>query len=1055
MNANDNSKYAQPFLDGYESSLQLPDSLSKDYLLADSSALKFLDSAKSTPNDSQEIQQLGASLSKENRQLAQQGLNINTFIQEYPLNSEAGKLLLGLAEALLRIPDHDTAIMLLKDKLPAVDWQAHKGKDRSLPINISAWGLGLAKRILTLGKVPQPQQLQTAKGSISEVLMLKTISYSVQVLGKQFIIGNSIEQALKQASKSPQQLSYSFDMLGESAVCDADAQAYYQSYLHAIETLGTQQLTPPAANTISIKLSALEARLEPGRQADIMQNFLPRMLNLIKVARQVGVYITIDAEESWRMGISLQIFKRLLAAKETTGWSGLGMVVQAYQKRAPACIDFLIEQAQMHKIKIPVRLVKGAYWDNEIKRTQQLGLENYPVYRIKAATDLSFQMCATKILASPVLYGQFASHNPYSLAYVLQNAKASGNSNFELQSLYGMGKEISTILRRRYPEIRHRIYAPVGKTRELLPYLMRRLLENGANSSFINHILDNSIDINTLSSNPYELLLEKSKNIEQKLPLPSNIFAPARQNSKSINLDDDLVRNKLLATVAAYQQQQWQGWPQTSVVLDDSATMQAKLQATKVFSPAAIEQCIGTVHFAHADLLNKAMDQAVQAQSNWQQQGVKHRAKHLLKLSELLEENFPELIALCVFEAGKTVPCALAEIREAVDFCRYYAQQALTLMPERKLPGVTGEDNYIFLEGKGVFLCISPWNFPVAIFIGQIVAALVTGNTVVAKPSEYSSLTAIFTIQLAYQAGIPATVLHCLPSPGPVLEESILRHPHLSGVLFTGSTATAKRINNCLAKRDGPIVSLVAETGGLNCMIVDNSALLEQAVADIMVSAFDSAGQRCSALRMLYVQTEIAPELIRMLTGAIKRLKTGHPLYPDTDSGPLINNAALTNAEAYISELKQDCKLLAEAPIPATLDGFYIAPALYQKSSLQLPAREVFAPILCLATWKHAEFNTVIEQIHNSNYALTLGLHTRIESRIEHVKTHLPIGNMYINRNMTGAVVESQPFGGSQLSGTGPKAGGPAYLSALCRERTVSINSTAMGGDIELLSQDL
>ncbi len=1024
---------------------RLPASLSDNYLIGDVDALQtpLAVVQAATPRD--RIHESALALARHGRELAHRSVGMDAFLTEYSLGSEEGVLLMCLAEALLRIPDNQTASLLVQDKLAGADWDAHIGKNESFLVNASTWGLLLTGRFFAPQKTSIPARLRALFGTMGDRLALSAIRQAMRLIGRQFVISQSIDKALENAGpyRENERLTYSFDMLGEAAVCDVDAATFFGSYMAAIAAIGRHYRgARPGVAAISIKLSALEARFEPGQRSHVLETLPSRLEPLLAAAREANVQVTIDAEESSRLHLSLEVFRALLESQATADWNGLGLAVQSYQKRASACISWLLDLARSLRKTIPIRLVKGAYWDSEIKRAQQLGLPAYPVYRWKAATDLSFLACALQILkAGDALYGQFASHNAYSLAAVFEYGRAEGNPHFEIQSLYGMGESIGEAVTSKFPNTNRRIYAPVGTHQDLLPYLMRRLLENGANTSFVHHLADASLRVEDLVTDPASEVALYIENPSGGLPLPGDLLAP-RRNSAGVNLDDERIDSHCRQRILTLAKERS---PDRASALPHGA------RDVKILSPAMREHHLGTVPFAAEGMINAALDTAAGAFPGWRGLAIAERASCLRRLANIVEEEWLTLASLCVFEAGKTLACAHAEIREAIDFCRYYADQAAELK-EVRLPGPVGEENLLMREGKGIMLCISPWNFPVAIFLGQIVASLAAGNVVVAKPSEYSSMVALAATHMAHRAGIPESVLQCLPGHGQVLEKSALQHPELAGVVFTGSTATAHRIQGLLAQRRGPIVPLIAETGGLNCMIVDSSALLEQVVWDVLISAFDSAGQRCSALRMLYVQKDIFAQLQSKLAGAVRRLRVGHPLYPDTDVGPLINAAAMKSVARYRAELDSTCRLVVEAPLPSSLDGFYMPPAIYVRDSLDLPDREVFGPVLCMAAWSGSELTSLLQRIRNSGYALTLGLHSRLKSRVSLVREHLPVGNFYVNRNMVGAVVGVQPFGGFGLSGTGPKAGGPYYLPALCRERTVSINTAAEGGDAELLA---
>jgi RHH-type proline utilization regulon transcriptional repressor/proline dehydrogenase/delta 1-pyrroline-5-carboxylate dehydrogenase len=931
-------------------------------------------------------------------------VGVETFLAEFELSSGEGVALMCLAEALLRIPDKSTINALIGDKLGAADWDKHLGRADSVLVNASAWGLALTGRFLGWSGSTQggaSDLLRRALGRIGAPVLRRAIETAMRIMGQQFVMGETIEAALARAAAAPSHHRHSFDMLGEAARAQDDAERYFQSYAAAIAAIARNcNGKDPTRNPgISIKLSALHPRYEPAQRARITAELLPRLRNLVQTAAAAGMNLTVDAEEADRLVLSLEIFEALARDPALAGWDGLGLAVQAYQKRALGTVDWLVALARTSKRRLMVRLVKGAYWDSEIKWAQERGLADYPVFVRKAATDLSYRACAAKLLAAKdAIYGQFATHNPRTAAEIL--ALADARSDFEFQKLHGMGDDLYDALGER---AQVRVYAPVGAHRDLLPYLVRRLLENGANTSFIHQIKDASIPLADIVADPKTTLA----NAAAPVGLPRALFVD-RENSTGIDLADDAVRADLAAAVAAHR---FDGDMPTPDVGADIAKAHTAFPA-------------------------------------WSQRAVAERAAVLARCADLFEANGRNLIAGIVREGFRTIPDAVAELREAVDFLRYYAREALRVCTPTVLPGPTGERNVLSLGGRGVFACISPWNFPLAIFTGQVAAALAVGNTVVAKPAPQTPQIAAYAVRLLHEAGVPRDALR-LAVGGPNIGAELVGDPRIAGVAFTGSTATAQAINRVLAAKAGPIVPLIAETGGVNAMVADSSALTEQVVGDAVISAFQSAGQRCSALRVLFVQDEAAENVRTMLTGAIAELRVGDPGDPVTDVGPVIDAAAKVALDAYIAG--KQAQIVAQ-PRNAPMHGNYVPPTLLEVPLAEAPTREIFGPILHLVRWRTDELDAVLAAIAQTGYGLTLGIHSRLESFQTRVRRQIGAGNIYINRSTIGAVVGVQPFGGHGLSGTGPKAGGPNYLARFAQETTLSINTAAIGGNVALMT---
>ncbi len=977
---------------------------------------------------------------------------IDAFLHEYALSTPEGVALLCLAEALLRVPDAETVDRLIRDKIGEANWERHLGRSESIFVNASTWALMLTGRLLH----PEPGEhdlraaLRRFVASSGEPVVRQAATAAMRILGRQFVIGRTITEALERARATERHgYRHSYDMLGEAARTAADATRYFAAYDDAIGEIGRSTAGSAVAEApgISIKLSALHPRYEMAQRDRVLSEMPPLLLGLARHAKEAGIGFTIDAEEADRLELLLDLVEMLALAPELAGWEGLGLAVQAYQKRALPVIAWLADLARRSGCRLMVRLVKGAYWDSEIKRTQERGLDGYPVYTRKVATDVSYLACAGRLLDGGELFSpQFATHNAHTVAAVLE--LGGDRRDYEFQRLHGMGEAL-------YDQIVGpdktgrpcRIYAPVGNHEDLLPYLVRRLLENGANTSFVNRIFDDEQPIDEIIADPIARLARLSVKPHPRIPLPRDLYGAEPQNSRGLDLDDPPTLAALREGLGAALRRSWKAAPIIGGVEQTGA-------AEPVLDPSDRRRRIGEVVTAGPDHLDRALARAVAGMSSWDRRPAAERAGLLEAAAALYEDHMAELMALIIREGGRTIPAALSEVREAVDYLRYYAMRARAdfALPQR-LPGPAGERNEIELRGRGVFACISPWNFPLAIFTGQIAAALAAGNAVVAKPAEQTPLIAAAAVRLLHQAGIPGDVLHLLPGTGEAVGAPLVTDPRIAGVAFTGSTETARRINLELARRPGPIVPFIAETGGQNAMIVDSSALAEQVVADVLTSAFDSAGQRCSATRLLYVQADIAHRLLAMLAGAMAELAIGDPGLIATDVGPVIDAPAREALERHAARMAHEAQLIYRCVLPReTEHGTYFAPQTFEIDSAARLENEVFGPILHVVRWQADRLDAVIDEIAATGYGLTLGIHSRIDETVRHILGRLRVGNSYVNRSMVGAVVGVQPFGGEGLSGTGPKAGGPRYLHRFATERTVSIDTTAAGGNATLLS---
>ncbi|MFI4891512.1 MAG: bifunctional proline dehydrogenase/L-glutamate gamma-semialdehyde dehydrogenase PutA [Steroidobacterales bacterium] len=976
---------------------------------------------------------------------------LDAFLQEFGLSNQEGIALMCIAEALLRIPDDATADRLIAEQLANGDWSSHSGKSESLFVNASTWGLMLTGGILEL----DPSIRADATGWVrrftrkaGEPVVRLAVRRAMRIIGGEFVVGRNIEEALKRSADEAQLALCSFDMLGEGARTLHDAKRYLASYEHAIDAIGKNVRggAPHEVSSISIKLSALEPRYSLLQQERVAQRLVPGAVALARRAAAAGIQLTVDAEEADRLDLSLGVLEAMARDRETRDWPGLGLAVQAYGKRALDVIEWVAGLARDTGRRVTVRLVKGAYWDSEIKRSQERGLEGYPVYTRKLTTDVSYLACAGRLLRHrDLIYAQFATHNAHSIASILDLAQ--GADGFEFQRLHGMGGLLFSEAARQIAKFpRVRVYAPVGEHKDLLAYLVRRLLENGANTSFVNRFMDEQVAVAEIVRDPVADLEALQSYPNPGFPQPAALY-PDRRNSTGVDFGSPRVLAALREELATRRNAAHSAAPMVPGVIGSSP-------GYAVTNPADRRDVVGQARDATPAEIDAAFAAAGRAHGAWNALGGESRAGVLEKAADLLERRHGDFYSLLVREAGKTLPDAVAEVRETVDFCRYYARRARELFahPER-LTGPTGESNELSLQGRGVFACISPWNFPLAIFAGQVTAALAAGNSVVAKPAEPTPLIAARFTALLHEAGVTPGALAMVPAQGRVFGEVAFRHAALGGVAMTGSTATALTINRLLAQRNGAILPLIAETGGLNAMLVDSTALPEQVVDDVMGSAFASAGQRCSALRILYLQEEIADTVTEMITGAMDDLVIGDPADPATDVGPVITATAAEGLNRHIAAMRTEANIVKACALDERhAHGSFVAPHLIELRNAAQLTREQFGPILHVVRYRSSDIEQVLESIRSTGYGLTLGVQTRLESFWREVFRNTQVGNTYINRNMVGAVVGVQPFGGSGLSGTGPKAGGPHYLLRFANERSLSVNTTATGGNAALLN---
>ena len=987
---------------------------------------------------------------------------VDAFMREYGLSSEEGVILMCIAEALLRIPDSETADELIAEKISGGRWERHLGHSDSLFVNASTWALLLTGRVVKLKDASGANPVDAAKRLVArsgEPVIRQAVRQAVKILGDQFVLGRTIREALSRAQHyQAKGYLFSYDMLGEAAKSQKDADLYYERYMAAIDAVG--QASGPFATmhldalykrpSLSVKLSALHPRFEPGKEERLAEELVPRLVSLARAARARGLSLTLDAEEQDRLDPMLDAFGAVFTNPALESWNGFGVAVQAYGKRAIPTLRWLRRLSEQTGKRIPVRLVKGAYWDSEIKWAQERALADYPVFTRKLNTDVSYLACVRLLLSDPkAFYPQFATHNAHALAAA---HVAGGPAVFEFQRLHGMGEAL-------YEEVAGegkigrpcRIYAPVGDHEDLLGYLVRRLLENGANTSFINRLADDELPVADIVRDPVEAAERLRSGGEADalaIPRPREIYLPQRQVASGLALSQQSVREELFAGMATALEDTYAAGAiiaGKSMLADDTASL--------VTCPHDRRERIGTVRITTPAQADAAIDSAMRAQHAWNRVGGGRRAQILEMAAELMERDRARLMAVMVREAGKTLEAAQGDVREAVDYLRYYAIEARRLFGEPvALPGPTGERNTLTLNGRGVFACISPWNFPLAIFTGQVAAALASGNTVVAKPAEQTPITAFLATRLLHEAGVPGDVLHLLTGSGR-LGEALIKDPRVKGVSFTGSNETAWSIQRVLAERRGAIVPFIAETGGINAMIADSSALTEQVVRDCVRSAFDSAGQRCSAARVLFLQDDCADQTIDMLVGAIQALDVGDPMDYATDVGPVIDEESQDRLEGHKMRMQRDATELADLALPDHCRyGSYVTPAAYEIERLDVLAREVFGPILHVVRYEGGHLDKVVAALNATGYGLTLGLHSRIEGVADYVAEHARVGNIYVNRNQIGAMVGVQPFGGEGLSGTGPKAGGPHTLLAYTTERVRTTDITATGGNLQLLT---
>ncbi|MDP2489088.1 bifunctional proline dehydrogenase/L-glutamate gamma-semialdehyde dehydrogenase PutA [Vibrio splendidus] len=957
---------------------------------------------------------------------------IDALLLEYSLDTQEGILLMCLAEALMRIPDSATADALIRDKLSVADWKSHLKNSDSVFVNASTWGLMLTGKVVGLSSNEQSagQAVNRLVNKLSEPVIRKAMHQAMKVMGHQFVLGRSIAEAQKNGkSMRDKGFTYSYDMLGEAALTTADANKYFKDYLMAIEAVGRDTYVSSKSSpapSVSIKLSALHPRYEVANEDRVLTELCDTLEQLLRRAVELDVAITIDAEEADRLELSLKLFEKLYRTDLVKGWGKFGLVIQAYSKRALPVLVWLNRLAKEQGDLIPLRLVKGAYWDSEIKWSQQAGFTDYPVYTRKEATDVAYLACARYLLSPSVrgnIFPQFASHNAHTVSAI---AVMTEHKDFEFQRLHGMGDSLYNHAMEAYQQS-VRIYAPVGSHKDLLPYLVRRLLENGANSSFVHRLVDARCPVAELTQHPVDMLLAFDTLHNTKIPLPPAVF-PERKNSYGVNIDIESEAHQFEEQVKGFLNNQWTAGPVINGESLAESMIKADQNVEQVTAPYDRRINVGQVAFANLDHVSAAITGADAAFADWNATSVETKAAALDKLADLMEDNLAELVAICHQEAGKTIHDSVDEVREAVDFCRYYAKQADNLQGF-ELKGFDGQTRIASRQGRGVFVCISPWNFPLAIFLGQITAALVAGNTVVAKPAEQTSLIAARAVELMNEAGFPAGTIQLLPGRGAEIGSALTSHDAIAGVAFTGSTPTAQRINVSLASRNAKPVPFIAETGGQNAMIVDSTALPEQVVRDVIRSAFASAGQRCSALRVLYIQEDIADRVVALIHGAMDELSVGIPHLHKTDVGPVIDQNAKQKLLAHLENMTNTQKKVAQLSLGSDCEhGDFVPPSAFEIDDISCLKEEQFGPVLHIVRFKASELTQVVDQINQTGFGLTMGIHSRNETTYRWIEKHVRVGNCYINRDQVGAVVGVQPFGGQGLSGTGPKAGGPHYL---------------------------
>ncbi|MBX3597387.1 MAG: bifunctional proline dehydrogenase/L-glutamate gamma-semialdehyde dehydrogenase PutA [Rhizobiaceae bacterium] len=999
-----------------------------NYLPDEDAALaRLIKLADLSEKDRAEISSRAAGLVREVRASSDPRL-MEVFLSAYGLSTKEGVALMCLAEALLRVPDTETMDDLIRDKIAPHDWSAHSGSSSSIFVNASTWALMLTGRVLDEGEGSIERTLRSMVRRLGEPVIRTAVAAAMREMGEQFVLGRTIAEAVKRGKSMLEKgYLYSYDMLGEAARTEEDALRYLKAYSDAIASLKAHSKGDDIRRNpgISVKLSAIHPRYEISKRETMLPVMAERLLSLALAAKEARMGLNIDAEEADRLDLSLDVIERVLSDDRLVGWDGFGVVVQSYGPRCAFAIDWLYALAEKLDRRIMVRLVKGAYWDTEVKRAQTLGLPGYPVFTRKVNTDVSYIACARKLLGyTDRIYPQFATHNAHTVAAVL--SMAPDRDCFELQRLHGMGEQLHEAVRK-VEGTRTRIYAPVGAHSDLLAYLVRRLLENGANSSFVHQLTDEDVAPEVIARDPFGVVASQGKAANPNIAKPSDIFGKDRQNSKGWDINDVTMLEALEGGRAQFSAaKKWEAAPMCPA--------KAEGMARPILNPALPSDVVGMVVEAGPKEVERAVGAAIDAQPAWAKLPVKKRGEILLKAAELYEDNAVEFLALATREAGKTLADGIAEVREAVDFLRYYAHEA------SKAENGT--------EARGVIACISPWNFPLAIFTGQIAAALATGNAVVAKPAEQTPLIAARAVELLRKAGVPDAVLQFLPGDGPGVGAPLTADPRIAGVCFTGSTEVAKLIEKQLSRTAAPDAMLIAETGGLNAMVVDSTALPEQAVRDILASAFQSAGQRCSALRILYVQEDVEAKVLEMLKGAMLELKVGDPWDTATDVGPVIDEEAQASILDYCSKMEREGRLLARIDAPG--EGHFVAPQVFRVSGIKDMEREIFGPVLHVATFKAEQIENVISEVNIKGYGLTFGLHTRIEGRVQHFVDGVHAGNIYVNRNQIGAVVGSQPFGGEGLSGTGPKAGGPHYLRRFRKARGAAVGAAVSTTSVAL-----
>lgn len=1012
--------------------------LSQHYRIDETALVQRLLIEARTDEYQTNIKALARRLIEKVRANRQKASGVDALMHEFTLSSQEGIALMCLAEALLRIPDQNTRDKLIKDKIAKGNWKSHIGKSPSLFVNASAWGLVFTGKVLSLSDASLSHHLNQLINKGGEPVIRRGMDFAMRLLGKQFVTGETIQMALKNSeSRFKKGFRFTYDMLGESAFTEEDAQRYYNDYVNSVHAVGavSKGLGVYQSSGISVKLSAIHPRYSLAQHERVMTELYPRLRDLCLLAKRYDIGINIDAEEAERLDISLDLLDRLLNEPELADFKGIGFVVQAYQKRCLSVIDYLIQKARENQRQLMIRLVKGAYWDAEIKRAQADGANGYPVFSRKVHTDLNYIACAKKLLnAQDVIYPQFATHNAQTLATIYYLAKGK---TFEFQCLHGMGETLyDQVVGQDNLNIQCRIYAPVGSYQTLLAYLVRRLLENGSNSSFVNQLVDERVSVERLIEDPVITAEKTAGSMHPKIPLPRHLFND-RLNAQGFDLSDAVQLEQLQTQLNQLAKTQYKAYPLLAHPSYEGCT------AKPIFNPALKTQQVGEVLNANTTDVENAFAIAEQNQAAWQATSPHQRAIILENIADLLEANMPMLFDLAIREAGKTLNNAIAEVREAVDFCRYYANEV------KRNPD-------IYHQPRGIIVAISPWNFPLAIFTGEVVSALVAGNVVLAKPAEQTSLMAHYAVELFYQAGVPKGVLQCLPGSGDEIGNKLTSDRRLDGVIFTGSTETAKAINHNLQKQ-AKIIPLIAETGGQNALIMDSSALGEQVVADVLNSAFDSAGQRCSALRVLYLQEDVADHILSMLKGAMTELQIGNPQHLNTDMGPVIDQTAQSRLLTHIEKMKRIAKSYYQVPIVQEVEqnGTFVPPTLLEIEHISQIEHEVFGPVLHVIRFNANQFEQVIHDINSSGFGLTSGLHSRIDTTISQWLAKIHAGNLYVNRNTVGAVVGVQPFGGLGLSGTGPKAGGPLYLQRLVKSKAWTLSPLAGGSliDTNQLSQ--